>query len=194
MSGPTPVYFKDIWALGPQENTGMDCPGRFPNGFMNRVMDKWGKGKADKLMLFSGTFHEPGWVTVDIRPKMEPTVVANCEDLPFPAASFDLVILDPPYSKEEARDLYELPYVHMGKALNEAARVLRPGGTMCLLHRVIPECWRGMSKDFRQLQIIAIVGMFFATSNSSIRALTVWRKRNDMTAFFEPAEQSVEVD
>lgn len=200
MSRARPVYYKDIWALGPARNL-PGCPGRFPQGFMPRVMERWGKGKTSKLMLFSGTFHEPGWITVDIRPEMQPTYVANCEALPFGDESYDLIVLDPPYSKDEARDLYGLPYVRMGTALNEAARVLAPGGHMCLLHRTIYDRWGGASEHFRRLQIVGIVGVFHASCQSSLRALTVWRKREAIeqagsatTAFLQLNEEGLQLN
>lgn len=184
---PRPVYYRDIWALGPAPNR-PGCPGRFPQGLMPRLMKRWGMGKDRRLMLFSGTFQEPGWVTVDIRPEMEPTHVCDCEQLPFGDETFDLIVMDPPYSEAEARDLYGLPYVRMGTALNEAARVLAPGGHMCLLHRNVYDKWSGASAHFRRLQIVGIVGVFLLSCQSSMRALTVWRKRESLHQYIGAIE------
>lgn len=149
-------------------------------------MERWGRGKKDRLMLFSGAFHELGWNTVDIRSEMKPTMVADCEHLPIRSSSYDLVVMDPPYSEDEAMELYGLSYVHIGKALDEAARVLRPGGVLCFLHRLVPHCWPGESSDFRQLKIIGIVGVFNLSGMSNIRALTVWRKNGGLPGMFAP--------
>jgi len=43
---------------------------------------------------------------VDIDPTLEPDVIADAHSLPFPDESFDLVVLDPPYSDAEALTLY----------------------------------------------------------------------------------------
>ncbi len=175
------LYHRDVWCLGPQISVGSNCPGQFPKGFMPRVMRLWGRGKRDRLMMFSGAFDEPGWVTIDIRPEVSPMIVGNCEFLPFPDQSFDLVIMDPPYSAEEAKRLYGLKYVRLGAALNEAARVLRPGGILCCLHRIVPYYWCGESKEFRQLKVIGVVGVFTSAGMSNMRALTVWRKQESLT-------------
>lgn len=173
-------YYRDVWCLAPEISAGSNCPGQFPRGFMPRIMRKWGRGRKDRLMMFSGAFHQPGWMTVDIRPEVKPKIVADCEELPFPDQSFDLVVMDPPYSEKEAKDLYGLKYVRMGTALNEAARVLRPGGVLVCLHRIVPYYWAGESKEFRQLKVIGIVGVFTLAGMSNMRACTVWRKQESI--------------
>lgn len=173
-------YYRDVWCLGPQKSEGENCPGQFPRGFISRMMNLWGKGKKDKLMLFSGAFHEPGWITVDIRAEMKPIHVADCEHLPFNDSTFDLVVMDPPYSEQEAKALYGLKYVHLGQALNEAARVVRPGGVVALLHRLVPVYWSGQSKEFSQLKVVGVIGVFTLSGMSNMRALTVWRKMESL--------------
>jgi SAM-dependent methyltransferase len=70
---------------------------------------------------------------VDLDPLLEPDLVADAHDLPLADESFDCVILDPPYSDEEARELYQTtvklrPAVYIG----EAVRVLREGGWLVI--------------------------------------------------------------
>jgi len=173
-------YFRDVWCLGPQISAGSNCKGQFPRGFMSRLMKYWGRGTKDRLMLFSGAFHELGWTTIDIRPDVDPVIIADCESIPLPDQSYDLIVMDPPYSEQEAKSLYGLKYVRLGKALNEAARVLRPGGTLCCLHRIVPCYWVGESKEFRQLKVIAVVGVYTLAGMSNMRALTVWRKMESL--------------
>ena len=43
------------------------------------------------------------------RPALAPDVVADAHELPFEDESFDCVVLDPPYSDEEALELYAAP-------------------------------------------------------------------------------------
>ena len=163
-------YFRDIWCLGPGEG----YPGAFPKGLITRVRRKWWGKK--RLMMFSGSFKEEGWTTVDIKPELGPSIVANCENLPLSDESFDLIMLDPPYSEAEALSLYNLPYVNIIKALNEAERVCSEGGIIILLHRLIPSVHPQLTKGFKSLEIIGIVGVFTITGMSNIRALTIWRK------------------
>jgi len=65
---------------------------------------------------------------VDLDPTLEPDVVADAHKLPFEDESFDAVILDPPYSDEEARELYGTPRLRPALYTREAVRVLREGG------------------------------------------------------------------
>jgi SAM-dependent methyltransferase len=141
------------WCLGPP-NTGY--PGAFPRGLVNAVRRKW--WGLHRCWLFSGTFKDPGQTTVDIKPEVKPSVVANCEELPFKSDSFDFVFLDPPYSEEEAKRLYNLPYVSMPKALNEAARICRQGGHVLVLHE---EVWfiHPSFREFKELELVGLVGI-----------------------------------
>lgn len=168
-------YHRDIWALGPTQ-TGY--PGGFPTGLVNAVRRKWW-GK-DRLWLFSGSFKDPSGVTVDIKPELEPKVVANCEDLPFEDNSFDFVFADPPYSEAEARELYGLPYCNVVKVLNEMARVCKPGGHVLFLHRLVPQNYPLFSKEWKKLEMKAVVGIYIIGGMTNIRALTVWQKRRTL--------------
>lgn len=68
-------------------------------------------------------------VRVDIDPTVEPDVVGDAHALPFEDGSFDLVVLDPPYSDEEALELYgTTKKLRPAEFTREAVRVCREGG------------------------------------------------------------------
>ena len=69
---------------------------------------------------------------VDLNPTVEPDVIADAHELPFKDGSFDLVVLDPPYSDEEAQELYETPRLRAKTYTAEAVRVLREGGWLAV--------------------------------------------------------------
>ena len=71
-------------------------------------------------------------VRVDLDPTLEPDVVADAHDLPFDDETFDCVILDPPYSDEEAMELYAAPPLRPAEYTREAVRVLREGGWLVI--------------------------------------------------------------
>lgn len=164
-------YYRDIWALGPSSN---GYPGAFPRGLPSRIRKRW--WGVDRCWLFSGSFKDEGGTTVDIKPELEPSVVADCEKLPFEDESFDFVMADPPYSEAEAKKLYDLSYPSMVKVLNEMERILKPNGYMLLLHRLIPQRHPYLSQGFKALEIDGIVGVFTLAGFTNMRALTVWRK------------------
>ncbi len=164
-------YFRDIWCLG----TGKGYPGAFPRGLIQRVLKRWNGEK--KLMLFSGSFHDRSWETVDIKNELRPMYSFNAEELPESwTEKYDLVFADPPYSELEAKSLYDLPYFNIVKVINEMARVTKPGGYMLFLHRLIPQNFPGDMIHFKKMRIVGIVGVFTISGCSNIRALTVWRK------------------
>lgn len=164
-------YYRDIWCLG----SGSGYPGAFPRGLMPRILQKWNGEK--KIMLFSGSFHDRGWETLDVKPELNPTYSMDAESLPEDwTEKYDLVMADPPYSEAEAKDLYDLPYFNIAKIINEMARITRGGGTMIMLHRLIPQNHFIDTYHFKRMQIQAVVGVFTIAGYSNIRALTVWRK------------------
>ncbi len=165
--------FKDIWILGPGTSS---CRGSFPKGLISRVKKRWwGKNRC---WLFSGGFSYNGDVTVDIRPEMEPTHVLDCSELPDEWTDrFDFTFADPPYSEQEAKELYDLPYVSIVKALNEQARITAPGGYMLFLHRLVPFRQPAFNEHMEQCEMIALVGIAVISMTCNMRALTVWRKR-----------------
>ena len=175
-------YYRDVWALGPS-NTGY--PRAFPRGLIPKIKRKWWGQK--RLWLFSGTFQDSSGITVDIKKELKPLVIANCENLPFKSNSLDFIMADPPYSKEESQELYNLPYVNVIKTLNEMIRVCKPGGHILFLHRLVPQVFPGLrlSKD---TNCMAVIGIFTISGMVNIRALSVFRKRNTLNEYIDGAE------
>ncbi len=145
---------------------------------IRRIKERWWGEK--RLWLFSGSFKDTRRVTVDINPEVKADYCLNCEELPFEDNSFDFVMADPPYSAEEARKLYDLPYPSMVKVLNEMARVARPSGHIILLHRLVPLIHPNFTEEFKNLEIKAVVGVFTIAGMSNMRALTVWQKPGEV--------------
>lgn len=104
-------------------------PGSFPLHFEENLQKLLGY-PARVLHPFGGRA-EIG-VRVDLDPTLEPDVVADAHALPFDDGSFDCVILDPPYSDEEAMTIYGTPRLRPGVYTREAVRVLAPGGWLVI--------------------------------------------------------------
>lgn len=184
------AIYRDTWGLGPATS---NYPGSFPRGLIPRMKRQgwWGE---KRLWMFSGSFKDKGGVTVDINPAVEPDIIANCEALPLEDESFNFVMLDPPYSELEARELYGLDYCNIFNVINEASRVTRPGGYMAILHRLCPYHAPQENQHKKRMQPVAIVGVYTIAGYVNMRALTVWRKRESLKPFLElEAEAPVEV-
>jgi SAM-dependent methyltransferase len=99
--------------------------GAFPLHFEQNLVQLL--GYPEQILHPFGGRAELG-LRVDIEPTREPDVVADAHKLPFDDESFDCVVLDPPYSDEEARELYGTPPLRPAVYTKEAVRVLREGG------------------------------------------------------------------
>jgi len=165
-------WFRDVWGLGPPNN---GYPGAFPNGLINKIKRRWWGRK--RLWLFSGSFKDSEGTIIDINANTKPNIIANCELLPLKTESFDFIMLDPPYSEEEAKRLYNLPYINLLKVMNEAARVCSPSGHVLLLHRMIPFHHPESNTHKKRLKVVATVGVYTIGGWTNMRALTVWRKQ-----------------
>lgn len=115
--------------------------GQFPYGFLKDVVRMKLLGdvpRQDILHVCSGTLSEHERWTVDIRPQARPAVIAKGQALPFLDATFPAVLIDPPYTEEYARNLYRSEFPRPSHLLKEAARVVKPGGRIGLLHIAVP--------------------------------------------------------
>ena len=73
--------------------------------------------------------------TIDLLPENNPTWVGDAHDLHWiEDSSYDLVLLDPPYSAELAKSLYNTPPPRYQSYVNEAVRVVKPGGLVSVYH------------------------------------------------------------
>ena len=161
--------YRDVWILGPPDN---GYPGGFPRGLINRVKRRWW-GK-ERLWVCSGRVRDGGGITVDIKREVNPKIIANGEYLPIRPDRFDFVFLDPPYSESEAKEMYGTGYPNPFKLLKEAWRVTKGGGHVLFLHRLIPGSMLGL--PMRSQNVVAIVGVGRVGAWSNMRALTVFRK------------------
>jgi SAM-dependent methyltransferase len=99
--------------------------GAFPLFFEQNLVQLL--GYPERILHPFGGMAEIG-TRVDLQADLNPDVIADAHDLPFANGSFDLVVLDPPYSNEEAQTLYQTPKLRPGIFTKEAVRVLTEGG------------------------------------------------------------------
>lgn len=161
-----------MFGFKPAEDFG-DFPdgGGYPKRFLENAYGTLGVTDTDRVLhLCSGSMRTG--IRVDIRPEMQPTVVADCRNTPFSDESFDWIMADPPYSEDYAENLYGVGkhYPKPGQILREATRLLRPGGRFGLLHFLVPINRKPMR----------LVGVWGITTGAgyAIRAWSVFEKES----------------
>jgi SAM-dependent methyltransferase len=105
--------------------------GGVPLHFEKKLMNLL--GNPEMILQPFGGDGEYG-LKVDISRNYCPDVIADAHNLPFRDNSFDLVLLDPPYSNQYAHTLYGTGELHFTKYTSEAVRVAKPNGFIVVYH------------------------------------------------------------
>lgn len=110
--------------------------GGFPLHFERRLLELLNiNPHRDKILQPFGGKAEYG-IRMDINPEVKPDIVGDAHNLPFKDNVFDLVLLDPPYSSDEAMRLYGTDHPKFKLYITEAVRVLRESGFLVMYHDV----------------------------------------------------------
>ena len=142
--------------------------GSYGKGFLQWASRLLQVPRQQILHICAGTLPVgEGLARVDIRREVSPDVVGDGCALPIRDGVAPAVMIDPPYTPEYARDLYQTSYPRPAHLLAEASRVARPGAPVAMLHFVVPSPVAG-------LKIEAVHGVWFGCGYR-IRALTVFR-------------------
>lgn len=146
--------------------------GDYPPTFLKRALSLFPDLDRTKLLHCpSGSINgQFGGVTVDLirDEKRCPQIIASADKLPFPDNSFDLILSDPPYSKQDA-EKYGTPPYPLKKSFDEFRRILVPGGYLGLLHFYYPP-FRRVNWDMK-----ALIGVCTG-SNRKMRMFAVFQK------------------
>lgn len=114
---------------------------------------------------------------MDIHPLPEVDIVANAEALPFVGSSFDVCLIDPPYSQEDSERYKVKRLLSAKRVMAEVRRVLIPGGWLLWLDERYPSYSR---KEWRLGGLIGIVTGFE-------------RRTRVLSMFQKPGVESLEV-
>ena len=100
--------------------------------------------KINLLNLFCG-MNKHGF-RIDIKPEVEPDVLSDAHDFVnkfgvtnhlIKNGKFNLIIADPPYSTEEAKEIYGTPKLKYKQWVSECDRVLADGGLLMIYHKYV---------------------------------------------------------
>lgn len=80
-------------------------------------------------------------IRADMNPLVEPDILCDIHKLSenyFPVSpKFDLIIADPPYSTEEAKEIYNTPPLKYKVWTSECDKYLKPGGLLMIYHKYV---------------------------------------------------------
>lgn len=144
--------------------------GRFPATLINRITTMFPPEKCRFLHLCCGRAHIAGALNVDVNPLPEVDVVADAETLPFKKNMFDVCLIDPPYSEEDATRYGVSRLVSAAKVMKQLLRVLSPGGWTLWLDEKYP------SFDKQRWHLHGLVAVVCG-ANRRTRVLSMFQKR-----------------
>jgi hypothetical protein len=91
---------------------------------------------------------------VDLNPEVKPDIIADAHTIGETLKNtFDVIFADPPYSNEEAKDLYGTPKLNYKNWTASATKLLRPGGLLIVYHKYVmpnpnPELYSVIKRAF----------------------------------------------
>jgi hypothetical protein len=92
--------------------------------------------EASILNLFCGMNSEG--FRVDIKPEVKPDLLCDVHELSkHLKQNFDIIFADPPYSDDEAKEIYGTPKLNYKKWTAEATKHLNPGGLLIVYHKYV---------------------------------------------------------
>lgn len=112
--------------------------GQYPRMLIPAMLPWLRCERREILHVCSGSLPQGEGIRVDLRPDAHPDVLADGRNLPFGDGSVAAVMLDPPYTRAYAQELYGIEYPRPSHLLREAARVVRPNGRIVFVHYITP--------------------------------------------------------
>lgn len=152
----------DLWILARPK---VKYYGAYPNGFLERAIPAIGASTHDAVLHVCGghakRYPNRKWVrkavTLDIDEKLRPTFCGDARDpdlwRKIPRNLLRHVLIDPPYSDEDAKHYRHQECPRIGTIMNVASQFLPRGSTIGVLHYY----WPRPPEGFRQVMLAAVV-------------------------------------
>ncbi len=141
--------------------------GAYPHSYLDRVTALFPDLKP--LHLFSGMVDDD--LTLDMNPNSKARIMADAHHIPFKSDSLELIVADPPYTKEDATR-YGTPPVKKIVVLRECWRVLAMNGLLVWLDLIYPQfCF----KDWFNFKLYGLIAVIVSTQHR-VRLVTILEK------------------
>ncbi len=159
-----------FWSLHLPRKTyrdGREYYGTFPEGFLKNMHRDLPEVFVEPILhLCCGTSTE-GDIRIDIRKDVEANVISSASHIPLKDGSIGMSLIDPYYTAEDYGKVGQLSY-SVYRFIVEAARVVRSGGYLAVLHTHPPRRPKGW-----ELHAIVAISM---GPDRQLRMLQVWKK------------------
>lgn len=161
-----------IWVVGQHYASGHGYYGEYPAGYLKRLAVMFSGRAKVVLHAFAGVvekglFEGAKEYTLDVNPALKPDVISRVEDFSS-RFRFDLILADPPYTKEDAKR-YGFGMPNRRKSVAKLADHLVAGGYLCWLD-IMPPQWKKAN-----LLLLGTIGIV-QSSNHRVRLLSIFRK------------------
>jgi hypothetical protein len=148
------------WFLGGARHSGFY--GAYHTEYLSRVGTLF-QDASQVVHLFSGSLPPGEYLRVGIDPTEKgktADIVGNAENLSsFLPIRPDIIYADPPYTKQEAEDEYQISLVNGPRVVDECAAVLQPGGFLVWLDQRLPV----FSNE--RLRLVGLISYIRSTGN-----------------------------
>ncbi len=168
-------WLDGVWVMG-NNYKGSGFYGSYPPGYLKRVMALFPDAK-NVLHLFSGSL-QPSELAklsgkhtrIDINPALNPDILGSANELSkiITPGTYDLIIADPPYSKDDAKR-YGTKMINRRVVLAEASKILPVGGQLVWLDTVLPMYRKS------EWNLWGLIGMVRST-NHRFRLVSIFEK------------------
>jgi hypothetical protein len=177
----------DTWFLTRAKlKNGQKFYGSYPGGFPERARALLGVSILDPVLHVCGgkvRYYPyahgigPNDKTLDLDESLNPDFVQDARE-PFPVVEggWSAILMDPPYSQEDAKHYSPGPdkYPKPNLLLQNGLMAVRPGGRVGLLHYQLPSPPKAERIGFKA-RFVACIGVVVGFNNR-IRAFTVFEK------------------
>ena len=164
---PVLVLYEDM--VKPEDLGPAPVYGQYPRGLIRKLLPWLRCARHEVLHVCSGSLPRGEGTRVDVRAEARPDILADGRALPLADGSWrGGILIDPPYNKHYAQELYGVAYPRPSQLLREAARVIAPGGRIAIVHYITP-------KPVEGTQLVRALGLSTGF-DMPMRAVTVYER------------------